>query len=445
MADTKNDIAWKKLFDDYRILEQIKEKGWLVLNSASINVEREARLMTKFDHSFQLPLLFKKEHLSILPISRGEYIIAPMKTFCQFYHNDKLGVTEISLPANLESLDYNNITSEAMAINCAYVSGIISDFTNETGLLPTVSGRMGSQCFGFSIAVSKEHNDFPFLNIHVSHSQIEIDGGYEGEHSLILIEAKNTISSDFLIRQLYYPYRLWNDRINKKVRPLFLTYTNGVYYLREYEFEDVNHYNSIRLIKEKKYKIKDKIPTVIDIHTIKELMNRVEIIAEPTTIPFPQADSFERIINLCEILNSRKDKTISREELSTNYEFIQKETFQLRQVDYYTNAAIYLGLVYKSKEERKAIFYALTESGERLFDLSLRERQLRFAELILSHSVFNQALKLYFETHKKLEKENIVPIMKECNLSNIDKESTFRRRASSIIAWVNWIVSLIET
>lgn len=72
-----------------------------------------------------------------------------------------------------------------------------------------------------------------------------------------LIEAKNSLSKDFLVRQLYYPYKLWSNKIAKNVRPLFLTYTNGIFHFREYAFEDPNHYNSLKLIRQKKYIIRE--------------------------------------------------------------------------------------------------------------------------------------------------------------------------------------------
>lgn len=441
MADSKNDIAWYELFENYNILNHVRNDGKFVITSECINQHREARLMTKFDHSFQRPKLFAVEKLSILPISRGEYVIAPMNTFCSFHHNHELEITDINLPSYIESLNYNDITSEAMAINCAYVSGIINDFSEDVNLLPTVNGRMSSRYFDFTISLIDRDQR---LNICVNNSQIEIDGGYEGLNSLNLIEAKNRISSDFLIRQLYYPYRLWNGRITKKVRLLFLTYTNGIFYLREYQFEDDHFYNSINLIREKKYRIKDSSVTVINTQTIEQLINEVKEIAEPTDVPFPQADSFERIINLCEVINSEKDKLISRDAISSNYEFTEKESFDSRQVDYYTNAAIYLGFIAKYKNEEGSIIYALTDEGKNLFCLELTKRQLKFAENILSHFVFNKALSLYFKKADAPTKTEIVSIMKSSNLNKIESESTFERRASTIIAWINWIIGLIE-
>lgn len=207
MNKSKNDIAWEKLFEKYRILEKLANNERILISSTEINQFREARLMTKFDHRSQLPKLFIEHKLSILPTSRGTYEIGMFETFCDF-NKEEVEVTSIEFPTFLESIDHKDITSEAIAINCAFVSKILHDFTGEENLLPTVSGRMSSSLFDFTIN-SKQNT----VNINVENSQIEIDGGFEGDTSLILIEAKNYISDDFLIRQLYYPYRLWSNKI----------------------------------------------------------------------------------------------------------------------------------------------------------------------------------------------------------------------------------------
>ncbi len=168
-------------------------------------------MATKFDHKRNLPELFKDNHLSILPITRGSYIISSLEAYKNL-NEINTEITKISFPNYIESIDYENITSESIAINCAFVSGILSDFLETDKLFPTVSGRMGSDEFSFYINNLNINKD---IEVMVSNSQIEIDGGYEGKDSLALIEAKNSISDDFLIRQLYYPFRLWNDKIKK--------------------------------------------------------------------------------------------------------------------------------------------------------------------------------------------------------------------------------------
>lgn len=79
IVTTKNDIAWEQLFDKYDILSHIEREIAVEITASQINEFREARLMTKFDHKRNLPKLFSKNHLSILPISRGSYLISNSK------------------------------------------------------------------------------------------------------------------------------------------------------------------------------------------------------------------------------------------------------------------------------------------------------------------------------------------------------------------------------
>ena len=427
MSKSRNDLAWSAIFDKYKILDEILKVGHVEISATNINEFREARLMTKFDHKSQLPKLFVDNNLSILPTSRGGYIIGIFETFCDF-NSDDIEVSSIEFPAFLESLDYKDITSEATAINCAFVSKILHNFTNEENLFPTVSGRMSSSSFDFDINTPKG-----LFKINVGNSQIEIDGGYEGDNSLTLIEAKNYISDDFLVRQLYYPFKLWNGKISKKVRPVFLTYTNGVFHLREYEFANINQYNSLVLIKHKKYVIQEG---AFNLEFLVEIIDKVQIDEEPE-IPFPQADSFERVVNLCELLNQKE--FLSKEEITQNYDF------DSRQTDYYSNAGKYLGLIEIGRDPitlQTGCF--LTSKGKQVFTLNLIDRQKEFIKLIISHSVFRNILKLSLENGELPDKEIIVEIMKRSTLYNVNSDSTYFRRASTIIGWINWILNQVE-
>ncbi len=442
MSDSKNEIAWQQLFEQYDIENEINRVGQYVIKSKDINVFREARLMTKFDHRFQLPRIFSDKHFSILPVSRGEYVISDIETFEKFTENPNLDITEFTIPSYIESLDFSTITSEALAINCAYVSQILAAFTQDEDLVPTVSGRMSSQSFDFRIR--KVGGAGSSLCVGVENAQIEIDGGYEGVTSLNLIEAKNSLSSDFLIRQLYYPYRLWQSRIGKKVRPIFLTYTNGIFHLREYRFEDLSDYNSIVLIKEKKYRLKNSSEQTLNIERIQILLKTLPIVEEPVTVPFPQADSFERIINFCEILYNNTEDAYTKEALSSNYDFKERDSFEMRQVDYYTNAAIYLGFVKKIAVDGKQVF-ELTDIGRSLFGTSsIVDRQIKFIKAILTHGAFNKTLALYLQKAEKPTKDETVAIMKESHLYRVDSESTFWRRASTVLSWIDWILGTVK-
>lgn len=427
MTKSKNDKAWELIFEKNKILSRILKEGCFEITAAKINEYREARLMTKFDHKSQLPKLFADNDLSILPISRGGYIIGTFETFCNF-NTDEIEVSPIVFPTFLESLDYRDITSEATALNCAFVSKILHDFTDEESLFPTVSGRMSSSSFNFGINSTKGT-----FNVSVGNSQLEIDGGYEGDNSLNLIEAKNYISKDFLVRQLYYPYKLWSGKIQKQVRPIFLTYSNGIFHLREYAFSDPNHYNSLILVRHRKYIIQEG---GFNLEVLSQIIDTTKTIKE-LEIPFPQADSFERIINLCELLNQKE--FISKEEITQNYDF------DSRQTDYYSNAGKYLGLIDTRRDiVTGQIGCFLTAKGMQVFNLNLIDRQKEFVKLIISHSAFKESLKLHLIKGEMPDKELIVEILKRSRLYNVVSDSTFYRRSSTIVAWVNWIIDQIE-
>ncbi|MBI9106778.1 MAG: type II restriction endonuclease [Spirochaetales bacterium] len=422
-AVLKNDLAWEHLFRKYKIISVVKKYGFFRISASLIKEFREPRLMTKFDHKSNLPEIFRNNNLSILPVTRGDYIIAPMELYQDIDEYINSEIKYFSIPEHLQSLN-QNITSESNAINSAYISGILSDFLEEEDLLPTVSGRMGSGCFSFEVNSSENRGMF---NVEVENSQIEIDGGYEGLESFAIIEAKNSLSHDFLIRQLYYPCHLWSEKVKKPIRPVFMIYANGLFYLYEYKFSNINYYNSIELVKTGLYSLEERAVTQEEIVS---LLSLDQSLKEPE-LPFPQANSFERIINLCELLFDRK---LTRDEITSKYDF------NSRQTNYYTDAGRYLGLI--AKKRSGDVYFELTPVGNRILKLKFKERQLKFAELILKHKVFADSLKLYFKKAEEPSKLEIVSIMKACKLYKIDSENTFERRASTVLSWIDWVINL---
>ena len=263
----------------------------------------------------------------------------------------------------------------------------------------------------------------------MDHSQIEIDAAYEGVCGLALFEAKCHLSDDFLIRQLYYPYRLWKDRVSKPVRSIFLIYSNSIYRLYEYAFQDMKNYNSLILKNQKNYSVED---TGIKITDIEAVLQPPRIVAEPE-MPFPQADCFERVINICELL---KKQELSRDDITERY------AFDVRQTNYYIDAARYLGLLEKHKVEN-TIIYKLCKRGECIFRQNYKERQLALCALILSHKAFGNTLREYFKRGSMPSTEEIIRIIRLSNLYHINSDSTFERRAFTIKSWLDWVISLI--
>lgn len=382
--------------------------------------------MAKFDHGINLPFIFADNNLAILSISRGDYVISNFRAYQPFESLDTT-ITRASLPAHIQSLDPNSVSSETVAINCALASRMLADFLGEEKLYSTVSGRMGSGKFDFGIHNLKNGS---ITNLQVNNSQIEIDTALEGVESLVLLEAKRDLSADFLVRQLYYPYRVWQSRVSKKVRPIFLVYSNGIYSLYEYVFQDLGIYNSLVLVKHRNYSIED---TSIEMSDLMDVATQISTFVSEPQISFPQADSFERVINICELLGSQE---LSRDDVTEEY------AFDIRQTNYYTDAARYLGLVDKKYDGRKPV-YSLSEYGQRLMKLNYKQRQLAFCKSILEHKVFHNVFT--FCQYGDIPDSNaIVKIMKKSNLYKIESESTYIRRASTVSGWINWMLGLIS-
>lgn len=419
-----NDSAWEKLFEKYRILDAVRQDGRFLISAAQIKEFREPRLMTKFDHRVNLPKIFADNRLAILPVTRGDYAIASFSAYQTFQQPD--GETRrIRIPAYMQSLAPQNLVSEAIALNCAAACGILSDFLGEDQLLPTVSGRMSSGAFDFQI-----QTEGGLQTVSVNNSQIEIDAAYEGRDCLALFEAKRDLSEDFLVRQLYYPFRVWSSRVTKKVRPVFLVFSNGVFHLYEYEFSQPERYNSLRLVRQRNY----TLATEISAADVEDLLRTVPVEPEPE-ISFPQANSMERLINLAELLAERD---MTRQEITAEYAFNERQT------NYYGDAGRYLGLMDKFRDGEGEVAFRLTALGRSVMNLGYRERQLAFLTQLLRHQAFREVLRMRLSTGEMPEAEAVVREMRQAGLYHVSSEATFTRRASTILSWARWVMGTLE-
>ncbi|ABO67402.1 MULTISPECIES: type II restriction enzyme [Anoxybacillaceae] len=419
------DKAWEKLFERYNILQEIEKNGFYEIEAKTIKEEREPRLMAKFDHSSNLPKLFKKNGLSILPISRSKYVIGQFDVYQKVTYNQKIKPTQVSFPSDITTIDPTNLYSESSALHCAVITGMIEDVLGEEAF-QTVSGKMSSKKFDFNIR-TKKGND---LKINVTNSQVEIDGGYESANQFMIVEAKNEMVEDFLIRQLYYPYRLWQGKTYKEVRPVFFTYSNDIFSFFIFEFTDPMRYNSLKLVEQKDYVIAHE---EIELEDIIELVNTTKVQPEPQ-IAFPQADLFPRIVDLLGLL---VENDLDRETITLNYDFDERQTY------YYTTAGMYLGLIerYTDKETKKVMF-TLSNKGREIMRKSFKQKYLSLAGCILAHEPFKQVLLEYIQNGAPPEKGRVVEIMRRCKLYNVNSDSTYERRAQTVSKWVEWILDL---
>lgn len=413
--------SWEILFDKYDIVSKVQKDGLFRISSAQINTVKEARLMAKFDQSVQLPGVFKENQLFILPVARGEYIIGSFSVYSTITYSD-IRPRPVAIP-HLESIDYTNLYSEASALLFAYNSGIIHDIMGAEQVNFTVNGRMSSGTFDFNI---NDYSD-PSLThkILVQNAQLEIDAGYESEKAFCICEAKNIVAEEVLIRQLYYPYRLWKSKISKPVIPVFLVYSNDIFHAFIYQFEDDNHYNSLKLLEHKAYTFADD---EVSLSEVINIWKGIKPISEPN-ITFPQANSFVRIVDLLSLLYERE---LTRDEVTSQY------GFDSRQTNYYVSACEYLDLIKRTNTSEGYRIYELTDEARTIMGSKFKDKYLALIKKILERPVFYKAFGLAINAGQLPGNQEICKIMMESNLDINQK--TICRRSSTVSGWIDWIL-----
>jgi len=422
---TKIDKAWEQLFDKYDILTRVDAEGSFRISSTQINEFHEARLMAKFDQSAQLPEIFRTNKLSILPVTRGDYLVGPFKTHEKINYR-VVKPMKVEIP-HLETLDSKNLYSEASALFFAYNSGIIKDVMGSSEVNFTVNGRMQSRNFSYSIESSLHLGNS--ISVEVKNSQVEIDAGFESPDAFAICEAKNQASEELLIRQLYYPYRLWREKISKPVIPIFLAFSNDIFHIFIYEFTDKQNYNSIVLKDYREYAFADE---EISLQDIIELWRSIKIIKEPD-VTFPQADSFPRVLDLLSILH---EEEMTRSEVTLKYEF------DPRQTNYYVSACEYLGLVERFSTYENERGYRLTAEARKIMSLSYKSKHLALIKKILERSVFNRAFAIFVKSNEMPDTNAVCQIMSTTSFSKPINNTTIDRRSSSVIGWLRWMIDI---
>ena len=427
-AKSKNDVAWEALFEKYQILDRLENESAYEISATAINEFREARLMTKIDHRIQLPQIFKQNELTIQPNTRGSYLIGRFASYSDLPDDADEPIEQVTFPTALETIDPQNLYSESAALLCAYNLGIVDELLHESVSL-TVMGRMSTGTFDYFINDIRSGQPF---NVRVTNSQCEIDSGFEGPSVFAIVEAKNESVNDFLIRQLYYPYRLWTSRTLKQVIPVFLSYSNDVFSFYVFQFSSLNNYNSIELVTRRRFQIG---PREIELADILAALDKVRVLPEPDDVPFPQADSFNRLVDLLTQLHAAG--TLCQEDITTNHAFDQRQT------QYYTNAGRYLGFIETNRSRETGVNYSLTPDALAILSRRPPERNLALAERILQHRVFNEVARLYLREGVRPAIDRVVAIMRGADLG-LDREgnTTIRRRAQTVLAWIDWMMRL---
>lgn len=255
MADSN---SWKAIFDFKNINSHDFDKEPYILDADDIKKacqnftktsQKEVRILCKQDSRKKRPDIFVQKNLFILPKKNGSYYIIKGEGY--------VDIPDITTPIKdyVSKLDFDLISSgvgdsEMQYLDFAYANSLIRTFMEDPSLVLTIRGRKYTPSFSFKV------NGF---NLDVEGVQTEVDAGYEGKDSLVLVEAKNSKTKNTIIRQLYYPYRQWYENTGKTVYPLFfekrIIKDEQIYYIWQYEFTNPLDYNSIHLVKSGRYRI----------------------------------------------------------------------------------------------------------------------------------------------------------------------------------------------
>lgn len=249
-----NNNSWKKIFEDNKILEHNFSKLPFYLSAKDIKrsvqdfkntTEKEVRILCKMDTRESVPEIMKENGLVLLPVKNGQYVIVKGEGYIDIPEiKSEAEIYNTKLDFDLDTAKIGN--SEMQHLDFAYASSLIRTFMEDSSLVLTIRGRKYTPEFSYKIG-----NNI----IETKGVQTEVDAGYEGKDKVVLIEAKNSSTKNTIIRQLYYPYRQWTEHTKKEVFLLFFEKRIDEYLIWQYKFTDKNNYDSIKLVKSKKYKI----------------------------------------------------------------------------------------------------------------------------------------------------------------------------------------------
>ncbi len=314
-----------------------------------------------------------------------------------------------------------NLSSESQAIDFAHLVSLLRTFTSEKELSLTIRGRQRSEKFQVAIPGCGHR-------VEVKGVQIEVDAGYESPERIYLFEAKLGRVEDFNIRQLYYPYKDWSCRSTKEVIPLFFVYTNGLFYILQFAFGE--EYGELRCVRSKCFTVNEPVKQPVN---LKQLLAESRIEPEPS-VPYPQANDLDKVIDI--VTNFHSAGLSNKPAIAEFFEFDE------RQGDYYANAGYYLGLL---KRVPSSVEFSLTREGEYIAKSENRSRRnLLLLKQMLKRPSFHEIIRLFDSRNRDLSSlsvEVLAPIIQRHVELN---ETTARRRASTVMSWLRWMVAGME-
>jgi len=404
-----NDDAWDTIFTELRIVEQVNAAGYIDITAPQIKriSQREPRLMTKIDFREQLPPAMRRENLAILAIANGTYRIGRFDPFITIETKTQATAERVTFPSNIITLNPQGLAHESAALDAALVSGVLRGVFGEDVSL-TIRGRSRNDPFSFTL------NNVLFP---VSGVQIEVDGGYEGATTVNLVEAKIGARSNINVRQLIYPQLAWEQAIGqrKTVRSFICFYQEPILrfipVILEGSLCRADHQNERAFTLEPEAQLR-----------LTAITARPDAPLPVLGTPFPQADRFDTVLAMFGIVAQQEE--VSKEALLLDFDIVP------RQIDYYSNAMRWLGLV-----DVEAATIRLTAEGRRVSAMSHAERMRHLANIIFGEPIFHYVL------HHRTN--DVPPTLFE--RWDCGSASTMQRRLHTVNAWIRYFETFAES
>jgi hypothetical protein len=250
-----NDAPWKAIAEATGMLQHDFNKGAFHLLSQDIKIatakfkttgEREVRILCKQDTREDRPQVFKDNGLFLLPTKNGRYAVVrgegyidipPIQTEAIVYNS--------KLDFHLDTSEIGD--SEMQHLDFAYASSLVRTFLDDPSLVLTVRGRKYTPYFSYRVGKTE---------LEAESVQTEVDAGYEGRKQVALVEAKRSKNTNTIIRQLYFPFRQWQEHTKKLLVTIFFQRQGQEFSLWEFRFPEVKNYNSITLARSQRFIIK---------------------------------------------------------------------------------------------------------------------------------------------------------------------------------------------
>jgi hypothetical protein len=413
------EAAWEKL-----VHERVDtRKDLVVVTKADIETVtgNELRLMAKMDFSADLPAVLKHHGYFVLPVRNGEYVLVRGNGYHVLEQLPKPPtVFRPTLDFDLATLTVGD--SESQHLDYCYHVGLVEHFAGVAGLRPTIRGRKRMPAIEFFVG--------PVGPVSVKAGvQVEVDLGCEGRDDIVLIEAKVGQPADFIIRQLFYPYRKWKREIpQKRIRPWFFCSTSvagkKLYRFWEYDFANDGQYQSLRYRRGEVFLVEpDKQRLAVE----ELLRSHFATRRDKRLWDVPQADTFERVAELPMLVEQGCDTSTK---VAMHYQF------DPRQSSYYRQAAEFLGLVRLDNHDNR---YRLTDLGREYVNRPADERRQLLAGILANFPPMRAVLELSATTSDRgVSKKQITELIEQH--SEI-RRTTPMRRAATLLSWLRWLQS----